>query len=493
MIKDCLYMSAIEISRQISIRQLSAFEVVSSHIERASQVNARINAIVNPYYENALAQAKVFDRMGKTERELFPLLGVPFTVKESIAASGRRHTSGSWYRRHDIAQENAPALARLLKAGAILLGQTNLSELALWPECGNVIYGVTANPHNLKYTSGGSSGGDGAIVSAGGAPFALGTDGGGSVRIPAAHCGVFGHKPSSKRVPMTGHFPLDSYSRHLPESQFISRFFSMGLLCRRAEDLLPLLNIISGADGFDKNIDNSFRQYPLQKSFRNIKVYLLEQELHYLLSKPDKSITHALYQSAEALQKEGAIIAENSFPFLADACELWLDIIATAKNMSLHSIVNQQRSLLLEFIYIMLGKRRIMPSTLLMLLMDKLISKNKKTYIRFMSIKNKISARLNHYLDGNALLLLPTYPTTAIKHGRSFSTPFDFLYSGIFNVLELPATTIPVGLSENGLPASVQVVAAHGYDHLPISAAAIIERECGGWILPSFDLDTGSV
>ncbi|WP_242628378.1 amidase family protein, partial [Klebsiella quasipneumoniae] len=143
-------------------------------------------------------------------------------------------------------------------AGAILIGQTNLSELALWPECANVIYGKTSNPYSQEHTSGGSSGGDAAIVSAGGVPFALGTDGGGSVRIPAAHCGVFGHKPSSKFVPMSGHFPLDRYSSQYPSAQFIARFFAMGPLCRKAEDLLPLLKIISRPDGIDENINGNF-------------------------------------------------------------------------------------------------------------------------------------------------------------------------------------------------------------------------------------------
>jgi fatty acid amide hydrolase 2 len=158
MIKEYIQMSAIEISRLISSRQISVYEVVSSHINQTQRVNANINAIIAPQYEKALAQAKELDRVTSIKQDK-PLFGVPFTVKESIAVKGLPNTYGSYYRRTDIANKHATAVERLLNAGAILIGQTNLSELALWPECANVIYGKTSNPYSQEHTSGGSSGG----------------------------------------------------------------------------------------------------------------------------------------------------------------------------------------------------------------------------------------------------------------------------------------------------------------------------------------------
>lgn len=484
MIKECIQMSAIEISRLISSRQISVYEAVSSHINQSLRVNANINAIIAPQYEKALAQAKEFDRVTSITQDK-PLFGVPFTVKESIAVKGLPNTYGSYYRRTDIANKHATSVERLLNAGAILIGQTNLSELALWPECANVIYGKTSNPYSQEYTSGGSSGGDAAIVSAGGVPFALGTDGGGSVRIPASHCGVFGHKPSSKFVPMSGHFPLDRYSSQYPSAQFIARFFAMGPLCRKAEDLLPLLKIISKPDGIDVNINGSFDYHQQLDSLKGIKVYLLEDKLHPLQKSVAFNIKQNLYSVASVLEKEGAEIIPCHLPFLADACELWFDIMLTAKNITLHSAVNKDHSLMAEVYSMISGKKKMMLSTLLLLVMEKIASLNKKTYIQFFYIKNKISLQLYTYLDNKSVLLLPTYPTTAIKHNGSYVSPFDFLYTAIFNVLELPATSIPVSFSADNFPISIQIAGAHGCDHLPISLACYLEKKLGGWKLPN--------
>ena len=150
-------MSATDISRLISSKQVSVYEVVSTHIEQANRINSKLNAIIVPHYELALKKAKEFDKIKTVDFTKRPFFGVPFTVKESISVQGFPNTYGSYYRRTDIATNNATSVQRLLNAGAIIIGQTNLSELALWPECNNVLYGKTSNPHNIKYTSGGSS------------------------------------------------------------------------------------------------------------------------------------------------------------------------------------------------------------------------------------------------------------------------------------------------------------------------------------------------
>ncbi|MFK8258375.1 amidase [Erwinia sp. AnSW2-5] len=468
-------MSAIEISRLIIERKISVHEVVSSHIEQAQLVNGNINAIVGQRYEEALEQAKKLDRSGAVKHDK-PLFGVPFTVKESIAVHGLPNTYGSYSRRNDIADKHATTVERLLKAGAILIGQTNLSELALWPECDNVIYGKTSNPHNIQYTSGGSSGGDAAIVSAGGVPFALGTDGGGSIRIPAAHCGVFGHKPSSKFVPMTGHFPLDRYFGQRPSAQFISRFFAMGPICRKAEDLLPLLKVISGPDNIDKNITRNFNEHQYIDSLKGLKIYLPQGRLYPFLKPVEKNITRHINFIASVLEKEGAEIIPIKLPFLSDACDLWFDIISTAKDITLNSVVNLNHSLLSEAFHRASGKKNIMLSTWFLLFMEKIAISNRKNYLHFLYCKNKISAQLNQHLDHKSVLLLATYPSTAIKHSRSFFSPFDFLYSAIFNVLELPATSVPVSMSKDNLPVSIQLAAAHGCDHIPITLACYLEK-----------------
>ncbi|WP_239373737.1 amidase [Snodgrassella gandavensis] len=486
MIHEFIHMSATDISRLISSKQVSVYEVVSTHIEQASRINNKLNAIIVPHYELALMKAREFDKTKTIDPTKRPFFGVPFTVKESISVQGLPNTYGSYYRRTDIAANTATSVQRLLNAGAIIIGQTNLSELALWPECTNILYGKTSNPHNTKYTSGGSSGGDAAIVGAGGVPFALGTDGGGSIRIPAAHCGVFGHKPSSRFVPMSGHFPLDKYYSYCSSAQFIARYFSMGLLCRKAEDLLPLLKVISGPDKNDLNVNSSFEHYQIPNSIKGLKVYLLEDKFHPLLKLTAPEITQSLRHVAFELEKEGAEIIPCNLPFLGEACELWFDIMSTAKDITLGSLVNGNRSIVMEAMRMMSGRKRIMQSSLLLLLVEKLLSKNKKSYNQFWAVKNRLTVKMNSYLNKKSILLLPTFPTTAIKHNRSYISPFDFLYTAVFNVLELPATSVPISFSNNNLPISIQIVGAHGFDHIPISIACYLEKLFGGWTLPSY-------
>lgn len=484
MVNECLNMSALSLSNLIKTKQISVYEVVFAHIERSLYCNPYINAIVCQHFEEALLHAKRLDQCRKIDnRQIF--YGVPFTVKESIAIKDKKNTSGSLYRKNHIAYSHATSVDRLLTAGAIIIGQTNLSELALWPECNNLIYGRTNNPHNLLHTSGGSSGGDAAIVACGGVPFGLGTDGGGSIRIPAACCGVFGHKVSSKYIPMTGHLPLDDYWINYKKSQFIARFFSIGPICRKAEDIFPILRIISGPDGKDKNITNKFSCFKQLHSFDGITVYCVDFNIHPLLKKANKEVKTALERSIKLLESAGAITIYLGNNILSQACDLWFEIFQITEELNIHYLVNENKSLLSELFKFTLGKKQLMFSTILMLIMEKL-PKKKKTLIEFLYKKNKISSQINKYLLPQNVLLLPTLPSSAVKHCRTYFSPFDFLYCGLFNVLELPATSIPISWSiKHNLPISIQAICAHGKDHISISVACFLEKMLGGWKLPN--------
>ncbi|QYN42505.1 amidase [Gilliamella sp. ESL0443] len=484
MLNECLNMSALKLSNLIKTKQLSVYEVVSAHIERSQYCNPYINAIVCKHFEEALLYAKKLDQCRKIdEQQIF--YGVPFTVKESIAVKDKRNTSGSLYRKNHIANSHATSVDRLLNAGAIIIGQTNLSELALWPECNNLIYGRTNNPHNLHHTSGGSSGGDAAIVACGGVPFGLGTDGGGSIRIPAACCGVFGHKSSSKYIPMTGHLPLDNYWINYKKSQFIARFFSIGPICRKAEDIFPILSIISGPDGKDKNITNKFSYFRKLSSFDEIKIYCIDFNIHPLLKKANKEVKTALRTSVKLLESAGATTIYLGNNILYQACELWFEIFQITEELNIHYLVNENRSLLSELFKLTLGKKQLMFSTIIMLIMEK-FPKKKKMIIDFLYKKNKISSQINKYLSPQNVLLLPTLPTSSVKHHQTYFSPFNFLYCGLFNVLELPATSIPISWSKTyNLPISIQAICAHGKDHISISVACFLEKMLGGWKLPN--------
>jgi fatty acid amide hydrolase 2 len=239
--------SAVDLAAGIRRRELTSLEIVDAHVQRLRATHAQINAVVADRYEDALAEAQVCDQRiaqaalrGEPLDELPPLYGVPFTVKESIAVEGMPQTAGVLARKDQKGAVTATAVQRLIDAGAILLGVTNTSELTLWIESDNQIYGRTNNPYDRSRTAGGSSGGEGAAVGVGGSPFGIGADIGGSIRIPALFNGVFGHKPSRGLVPNTGIWPTVN-----PSAETL---LATGPLTRRAEDLMPLLRILAAAD-----------------------------------------------------------------------------------------------------------------------------------------------------------------------------------------------------------------------------------------------------
>lgn len=235
-----LTLSAVQLAQRIRAREVRARAVLDAHIERIEYVNPKLNALVKARFEQARAEADAAD--ARIEREdaaqLPPLLGVPCTIKECLAFEGMPHTAGLISRKGVVAQADAPVVARVRAAGAIPMGVSNLSELCIWMESFNRVYGRTNNPYDLKRTVGGSSGGEGALVGSGASPFGVGSDFGGSIRMPAFFNGIFGHKPSGGLVPPLGQYPL-------PRGVGL-RYLSVGPLTRHAEDSMPLLRILAG-------------------------------------------------------------------------------------------------------------------------------------------------------------------------------------------------------------------------------------------------------
>jgi fatty acid amide hydrolase 2 len=238
--------SASDLARAIRGGELSAREVVEAHAWRLHRCQPRTNALAKDRFGQALEEADVADELlagASPDQELPPFLGVPCTIKESIAVAGMPNCAGLVTRRDVLAEETAPAAQRMLDAGFIALGVTNTSELTMWIESDNRVYGRTRNAYDPHRIAGGSSGGEGAAVGSGGAPVGLGSDIGGSIRLPAFFNGVFGHKPSPGLVPNTGQFPSTEGEA--------ARMLTMGPLARRAEDLMPVVRLISGPDGRD--------------------------------------------------------------------------------------------------------------------------------------------------------------------------------------------------------------------------------------------------
>ena len=226
--------TATEIAAEIASGALSALEATEAAIARIENLNEPINAVVVQNFEDARAAAKRLDKIGPGDNQ--PLLGVPMTVKESFDVTGLPSTWGLEHARNNIAQSNSVVVERLRNAGAVILGKTNVPpDLADW-QSNNPVYGRTNNPHNLGRTPGGSSGGGAAAVASGMVPCEFGSDIGGSIRVPAHYCGIWGHKPTYDVISLDGHL--------YPGTDGASPALAVcGPLARSAEDLATLLEV----------------------------------------------------------------------------------------------------------------------------------------------------------------------------------------------------------------------------------------------------------
>ena len=226
--ESVIFSSATTIARLIKSKEVSALEILEAHIARIEQVNPKINAVVSTVYDRARTEALSADKALQENDVVSPLHGVPITIKDSLDTEGVVTTGGTMGRRKFIPQYDSTVVRRLRSAGAILIGKTNTPELTLAGETENLIYGRTNNPYDLARSPGGSSGGAAAIVATGGSPLDMGSDTGGSIRLPSHFCGIVGLKPNSGRVPRTGHIvpfglgALDSLTQNGPMARFFS-------------------------------------------------------------------------------------------------------------------------------------------------------------------------------------------------------------------------------------------------------------------------------
>src|SRR6266481_1036977 len=240
---DITSASAGELADAIRSKKLSSRVIVEAHLERIAKVNPKLNAVVQLIAEAARKEADEADAALARGEIKGPLHGVPITIKDTLETAGVICTGGTKGRANFVPKADATAVARLRAAGGIILGKTNVPELAGAAETDNLVYGRTNNPYDLTRTPGGSSGGEAAIIAAGGSPLGLGTDAGGSIRIPAHYCGLAAIKPTSGRVPRTGQFQMPLGARN--------PVFHVGPMARYVEDLALTLPILAGVDWRD--------------------------------------------------------------------------------------------------------------------------------------------------------------------------------------------------------------------------------------------------
>ena len=465
---------ALELARRLRAREFTAVQVVEEHIAAIEQANARLNAVVATRYDAARQEAVAADRLLARGGALPPLTGVPCTIKEAFAFTGMPHTSGLVARRGVVAQGDAPAVARLRAAGAIPLGVTNTSELCMWFESDNRVYGRTNNAYDARCIAGGSSGGEGSILGSGAVPFGLGADIGGSIRLPCFFNGIFGHKPSPGLVPCTGQFPCAHGEA--------KRILGTGPMCRHASDLMPLLRLLAGPDGEDETCVAMPLGDPATVSLEGLPVVIVEG--NGLLSVAPELVA-ALHRAGAELAKRGARVRTERIPGLWRTFDIWGAAISSAGGPSFteHLAAGGPLGRLAELAKCAAGRSAFTLPSLVLTLVEQVPKLMPRRTRWLMEERTRLRADIRARI-GDGVMLFPPFPTLAPRHARPMIRPFDFVYTALVNAMELPATAVPMGLSGSGLPLGVQVVGQPGADHMTIRVAEELEAACGGWVEP---------
>ncbi len=474
---DLLRLSGSALASRIRRKEVTSAAVVEAHIRQIEHVNPTLNAMVQTRFDEAREEAREADRaLAEGRDDLGPFHGVPCTIKESFAVTGMPNTAGLLARKGRPTLEDAPTVARYRKAGAIVLGVTNTSELCMWMESNNKVYGRTNNPYDATRTVGGSSGGEGAIVASGGAPFGLGSDIGGSIRMPAFFNGVFGHKPTGGLVTSAGQYPV--------AVEGVEEYVCTGPITRRAEDMYPLLKVLVGDHPSAPKLGD-----PRTVDIGSLSVVVVEGDGRFAV---DPELGRALDRAAAALAAKGAKVRRATLPDFRDAFAIWGAMLDEGGGPTFAELMGEGTAVPAgrELLKWAVGRSNHTLPAIMLALVEKIpkLAGSGRTH-RFVEQGEKLRREVVEMLGPNGVMLYPPHPLPAPKHMRPLLNPFRWVYTAIFNVLKLPVTAVPMGLGREGIPLGVQVASIHHNDHVTLAVAEELERSQGGWFPPSRWLD----
>ncbi|CAB3234072.1 unnamed protein product [Arctia plantaginis] len=477
---DILKQPAIVVARKIRYKEITSVEVLEACIRRIKDTNSALNFFVQDRYELALKEAQAADELvrsgSKTTAQLEeekPFLGVPFTTKDCIGVEGLQQTSGVVHRKDYVCDKDSEVIMLLREKGAIIIGLTNVPELCMWWETHNHIHGKTKNPYNTTRIVGGSSGGEGCCQAVGGSVFGIGSDIGGSIRIPAYFNGIFGHKPSRNIVSNKGQYPY-------PETDFVNSFLGIGPMTRYAVDMKPILKIISRENAEKLKLDQ-----PVE--IKKLKFYYQYSASAPLVDPVDPEIKSALKKVTEFLKEQHSLEAEEKkIPLLRKTIPIWLTNMKSPIKFGEYILEKDSfGAVCKEIVKNLFG---LSPNTFIGLILALLDhtgpEKDSKKYGHYLELRDNLEAIFTEMLGDNGVFLYPTHPTTAPYHNEPLFRPFNFCYTSVFNCLGLPATTVPLGLSKDGLPIGIQVIANYNQDRICLAVAEELDRAFGGWVEP---------
>lgn len=434
---ELFYASATTLARRIRDRELASEEIVRAHLQRIETINPRLNALVQLAAEQALAEARAADRALAQGQDLGPLHGVPFTVKDWIDTAGLPCTGGDLAFRNRIPAQDATVVARLRQVGAILLGKTNVLVE-------NPVYGRTNNPYNLAYSTTGSSSGEAALIAAGGSPLGLGSDSGGSIRQPAHACGICGLKPTTGRLPLTGHFPFIS-AMNDPRT-------TIGPMARFVEDLALALPILSGMDWQDASVIPMPLADWRAVATRTLRVAYYTRHAE---ADPTPETVETCRRAAHVLAGLGLQVEEALPPRIEETSFITRQYWQRPESASAQEWLAD-------------GEVRLSSEE---------VEQHLFTWDRFRRALISFMARYD-------LILTPVAERPATPHGADAGwIPYTLPYS----LTGWPCVVVRAGAAPDGLPIGVQIVARPWRDDVALAVAQEIERALGGWRAPTLN------
>jgi amidase len=482
------FKTAIELSAALKAKKVSAVELAQDAIGRIERHDGKINAVCVRDFARALEAARAADA-ALARGANAPLLGIPLTVKESYNVAGLPTTWGVPAQKDYVPKDDALPITRVKDAGGVILGKTNVPMgLGDWQSY-NDIYGTTNNPYDLARTPGGSSGGSAAALAAGYGPLSLGTDIGGSLRVPAFHCGVYAHKPTFGLVASRGHTPPP-----LPPLPYDRDLAVVGPMARCAADLSLLLDVMAGPDPLEAG--KAYRLElppPRHARLRDFHVLLIDSDP---LLPTDKDVRAGIERLAGHLGKSGVSVARQS--------PLWPDF-AAASRLYMRLLLSLLGATFLPEIYAgaQAAAARLSPDDN-SLAAERLrgIALSHRDWVAASGNRTRLRGKWRDLFNSFDAVICPIMPTPAYLKdhapdqetrrinidGKDYAYPDQLAWPGIATLPGLPSTAIPTGLSSSGLPVGVQIVGPWLEDRTPLQLAELIEREfCGFVPPPQFD------
>ncbi|MBR0798677.1 amidase [Bradyrhizobium jicamae] len=478
------FKTAVGLSAALKTKQVSAVELAEDVIGRIERHDGKINAVCVRDFERGLAAARAADT-AIARGEHRPLTGIPMTVKESFNVAGLPTTWGNPAQKDFTPSEDALSIARVKDAGGVILGKTNVPlNLADWQSY-NEVYGTTNNPYDLGRTPGGSSGGSSAALAAGYGALSLGSDIGGSLRVPGFHCGIYAHKPTIALLPARGHTPPPFAP--LP---FDGDLSVIGPMARGAADLSLLLDVMAGPDPLEAGkayrLDLPTARHTSLKDFR-----ILVIDTDPVLP-TDRTIRGTIDRLASNLDRIGAKISRSS-PLLPD--------FAASSRLYMRLLLSFLGATFPQEVYAgACSAAAALPAGNTSLQAERLrgIALSHRDWVIANGARARLRAQWRELFKSFDAVICPIMPTAAYPHdhspeqeqrrilidGEPHVYTDQLAWPGIATLPGLPSTAIPTGFAPDGLPIGVQIVGPWLEDRTPLKLAELIEREYGGFVPP---------